>query len=124
MDNTAPEKFEFLVKITADYFLAEIHGHEITGTAVPSVAFHSDYRAADRICAGLRVHGYPQCYVTDATGKPVTADMLLTPPPTEPPFPLTITDLDKISASEIKRQMKRDKEFAKRIGELYSQGTP
>ena len=123
MSNTTADRFEFLVKITADYFLSEIDGRTITGSSVPRVAAHFDYRAADRICSGLRVHGYPQCCVTDSLGRPVTADMLLTPP-AELPVPSTVAEADKISGFERKRRMKTDKKFAERITQLYSDGAP
>ena len=124
MDNVAPERFEFLIKINLDYFLSGIDGKVISGTAVPSAAFHADYRAADRICAGLRVHGYPQAFVADVTGKPVTADMLRgeAPPPAIAALPVSLSDVRRIRSSEFKKRYLNDVAFRTRVQEIEAQG--
>ena len=70
------ERWEFLVKVNRDYFLAGISRGEVSGTAVMSAAAHFDYRNADKICAGLRIHGYPDAHVTTIIGQPVTEAVL------------------------------------------------
>jgi hypothetical protein len=124
MQTVNPGKLEFLIRLTPDYFLASIDGHQITGTPVLSAAFHADYRAADRICAGLRPRGYPSAHVTDALGTPITRDMLLAVQTTsaKSTLPKTLAELDRIPMAEIKKRRKAEPEFVARVAELYSQG--
>jgi hypothetical protein len=79
METINPDRADFLIKITPDYFLAEIDGSQISGTSVPSAAFRATYSTADKICAGLRRRGYPGSHVCTALGSPVTMNMLAVP---------------------------------------------
>jgi len=123
METLNPEKLEFLIKINADYFLAEIHERQVTGTAVLSAAFHGDYRSCDRIASGLRPRGYPQAIVCDALGRPVTADMLAlaTAPevPAKAPLPKNLAQLNALSATESRRRYKSEPDFKARVDQLY-----
>jgi hypothetical protein len=117
-----PERFDFLVRLSPDgYFLAEISGKQLRGTAIPSAALHLDYLGADRISNNLRHCGWPQVFVTDITGVPVTADMLRqTPAPAKPSLPTTLAELDKIPSAELKRRRKTEPQFAARVADLYA----
>ena len=117
-----PERFDFLVRLSPDgYFLAEISGKQLRGTSVPSAALHLDYLAADRIANQLRHCGWPQVFVTDITGVPVTAGMLQQIPVTvKSSLPTTLTELDKIPSAQVKRRRKAEPEFAARVADLYA----
>jgi|SRR5579862_3978410 len=116
------DRWEFLIKVNQDYFLAAIEHGQVTGTAVMSAAAHFDYRGADKICAGLRVHGYPNAYVTTITGQPVTEEILrseLTSPADS--LPQSAADIDRIPAREFKRRMLSDPQFRARVDKIDSQ---
>jgi hypothetical protein len=66
------DRWEFLIKPIPEYYLSAIEHGQVTGTAILSQAAHFDYKSADKICAGLRVHGYPAAMVTTIFGEPVT----------------------------------------------------
>ncbi len=117
-------QFEFLIRINESFFLSGVDGRQISGTPVPSAASHFDYRSADRICAGLRAHGYPQAHVTDNLGSAITREMLQAALAVErveaDDLPRTLAELDKIPSSVMKRRMRGDPEFAKRVADLYA----
>ena len=113
------DKWEFLIKVTPDYYLAAIEHGQVTGTAILSQAAHFDYRGADKICTGLRVHGYPTATVTTILGEPVTEAILRGEQPTlAEDLPRTSADVDRIPSREFKRRMLNDPKFKARIGEI------
>ena len=116
------DRWEFLIKVNRDYFLAAIEHGQVTGTAVMSAAAHFDYKGADKICAGLRVHGYPNAHVTTITGQPVTEEILrsesMTPADS---LPQSAADVDRIPAREFKRRMLSDPQFRARVDEIDAQ---
>jgi hypothetical protein len=113
------DRWEFLIKVTEDYFLAAIERGQVTGTAVLSHAAHFDYRYADKICQGLRIHGYPQAMVVDLFGNPVTVDTFRADAPApKDDLPRNNTELQKIPAREFKRRYLSDPVFKARVNEI------
>jgi len=113
------DKWEFLIKVTPEYYLAAIEYGQVTGTPILSQAAHFDYRGADKICTGLRVHGYPMATVTTILGEPVTEAILRGERPAfSDDLPRTSADVDRIPSREFKRRMLNDPKFKTRIAEI------
>jgi hypothetical protein len=120
MEPLNPSAFVFLIKLNGDYFLSEVDGRTVTGTAIPSAAFHTTYPPADRLCSRLRATGYPLAHVTDIAGVAITADRLEREID-KPTLPVSLAELDKIPAAEVRRRRKKEPDFAARVSELYAQ---
>ena len=116
------DRWEFLIKPVPEYYLSAIEHGQVTGTAILSQAAHFDYKSADKICAGLRVHGYPAAMVTTILGEPVTEAILRGESPTPADdLPKTSADVDHIPAREFKKRMLTDPKFRARVNELEPQ---
>jgi hypothetical protein len=115
---------DFLIRLNLEYFLAAVDGNTVTGTGVPSAALHLNYETADKICTRLRTHGYSHAHATDVLGNPITReallDLLSTNGSATSTLPLTLAELDKIPSATMKKRMKNDSEFAKRVADLYA----
>jgi hypothetical protein len=115
---------DFLIRLNADYFLSEIDGNTVSGTGVPSAALHVNYRTADKLCTRLRARGYSHVHATDVLGNAITRetllDLLSTNGSSTSALPTTLAELDKIPSATLKKQMKTDSEFAKRVADLYA----
>jgi hypothetical protein len=117
------DRWEFLIKVNPHYYLAAIERGQVTGTAILSQAAHFDYKSADKICAGLRVHGYSSATVTTILGEPVTEAVLRgeSPAPSDD-LPKSAADVDRIPAHEFKKRMLTDPKFRSRVDEIEAQG--
>jgi hypothetical protein len=121
-----PEDFEFLIEIKRDgqnvYYLQCLHDREVLGTYIMSAAQPFDYRGAQRVCQGLRAHGFKQAVVTDLTGAPVTAATFgnaALPKPASS-LPATLDELRQIPVREQRRRFNDDPQFRKVVEQLES----
>lgn len=110
----AADESMFLVRADATHFVIDVDGRTVSGTDVPSCAKHLCYLEADRLCQSLRKRHFA-AVVTDATGRPVSADQLAA----GDPLPTTLAELDRIPATELKRKMKSDTKFRERVLNLW-----
>lgn len=119
-----PTDFAFIIKVDDRYFLSAIDGRSVTGSVALSNAQHFDYRGADRICQQLRLHGYPQSVVCELTGRPVTEqtfrEVIAAPPKSEPDLPKDQADIYRIPAATLKKRMRTDPIFAKRVASIFA----
>jgi hypothetical protein len=117
---------DYLVQIDHGRYLVSIDvgKGEVEITNIPSFAAHFAYVEADRTAVGLRRRGFRQSVVCSPVGVPVSANdlhaVLAAQDAQANDLPRSRADLDRIPAGEMKRRMKSESVFAKRVSELYA----
>lgn len=121
-------KTNTLVRIDNNRFLRSFDGRYVESCDTPSLALFLTYEAASDWIARLRKRGYPQAVATDLAGNVWTYERLKAQQraDAEAPsdLPTSWTDLDSMSASELRTRYKVDANFAAAVDAIYQTPRP